>query len=78
MKDFSRVEAIKVGGEFHAVEDEATGKPLPTVANLSEQCDNCGSAGAYTRQPTGTVFACDECGDGYPTRRVNEMLAIFA
>ncbi len=45
------VRTIKVGGEYHSVEDNNDTRPgsesdlLPVVGNLTETCDGCGAGG---------------------------------
>jgi hypothetical protein len=69
-----QVQCILVGDEYHSVEGH-DGVLLTAVGNLTEQCDQCGSAGDYvyddrSTRTAGIVtshpgFSCLECGRWY-------------
>lgn len=72
--------AILVGGEWHAVQDEITGKPMDEIA-ATEQCDNCGS-NLFTRepdpnQPLSLVYRCESCGSIYRAGLLPSSLCVW-
>lgn len=72
--------AIKVGPSWHAVEDCITGVVMQSLA-LTEQCDNCGGPGRFTRlmvNPTEIYYACDTCNSRYPVSVRSEEECVWS